>query len=701
MTIHSFYSPRAIGVLLGMLGAITCHAVWGDVDASYMTEEDLVSELALVNGPTRMAQPITMAPSSVTIIDRELIELSGAQTWADVFRLVPGAHPYSVNGNRLAVSYHGLGREFPNHLEVMVDGRSVYNPLFSTVEWGGLGLDLRDIDHIEIVRGPNAPSHGSNAFLGAINIITRKPVQDRGLAMHSTDGSLSTRDAFVRYNHSLADLDYRISLGYRHNEGFPAVATGAMEDGQELFQTDFRGTYTPNTSDIVELHFGYSNYRYGFGDPDHPDDYTPADFVTQFQSIKWQHNPTPGSDLQLHLYHNRFNGKNNVPVGLLSELMSTEIGISVDTAIAILNGLGVSDGPITLGFREVFSERYDIELEHSVALSRNLRGVWGLGVRDEAVEAESLLYRNNPIDQMSYRLFGHLEWRPNQRWVFNAGAMVEKNGLVGAFASPRVAANYLFNNNHSLRLTLARGNRSPSLLEANEFNLDQHDGLLLEAIRRTAPDVSEEKIESIELGYVATYPEQGLSLDIRAFHEQVKDGFEQYHEDVIGSPFFSDLLIVLPDRVAVRDNLANWTMNGVELQLRYQPSAAMLIAGFISHVSLQGGYMKRLAPQTFIQLDDNTPANTSALLISRQLAERFNASVTLLYQDSVYWREASKRPLDSITRADARLSYDFALGKTSGSIALVAQNIGATYADFHFNNHFDSRYYVQLELQLP
>ncbi len=668
----------------------------------YMTEKDLVSELAMVNGPARMTQPVTVAPSSVTIIDREIIELTGAQTWADVFRLVPGIQPYSINGNRHGISYHGLGREFPNHMEVMVDGRSVYDPLFASVEWSGLGIDLRDIDYIEIVRGPNAPSYGSNAFLGAINIITRQPVQDRGVALRTTYGSLNTQNGSLRYNNAWGDLNYRISAGYRHNDGFPAVEAGPMDDGQELFQTEFRGTYTPNANDNVELHFGYTRYQDGYGDPDHPDEYTPANFNTGYQSIKWQRNLTQSSNLQLYVYHYGLRGENNVPLGQLSELMSAELDIETDAALDILNDLGVSDGFITHGFREVFSERLDLELEHSVTISPELRGTWGLGIRDEAINAEALLNTFDRLDQMNYRLFGHLEWRPNPHWAFNTGAMIEKNGLVDVISSPRIAVNYLFNNNHSVRFTLARGNRSPSLLEASEFHLDQHDSLILNAIRRTAPGLSQEKLDSYEFGYVVNIPQRGISLDIRAYHESIRDGYEEYQEVVTESPFFADLLVLQDNRVAVRENIADWTMKGVELQLRYQPNASTLVMGYLAHNSLRGTvFRNRHSSADPFSIDNSAPDNTGGLLISHRLYENLTSSMTMLYEDKVRWRDSGKQLLDSVTRIDARIGYDFSIGKTRGTVALVGQNIGQTYADYHINNRFASRYYLQLELELP
>ena len=112
-------------------------------------------------------------PAAVTIIDRRTIEASAAVDVVDLFRLVPGFRAYYINANYPGVTYHALGDSNPRRLEVKVDGRSVYESIFSSVQWTTFGVELEDIDYIEVVRGANAPADGSNAFLASINIVTR------------------------------------------------------------------------------------------------------------------------------------------------------------------------------------------------------------------------------------------------------------------------------------------------------------------------------------------------------------------------------------------------------------------------------------------------------------------------------------------------------------------------------------------------
>ena len=136
-----------------------------------VTELDFLGEMPVVLSVSRLRQPASEAPSSTTVIDRETIRASGFLEIADLFRLVPGFYVGRVNGNHPVVSYHGLTGEYSPRLQVLIDGRSVYSQLFGGAEWSDLALSIDDIERIEIVRGPNAASFGSNAFFGVINII--------------------------------------------------------------------------------------------------------------------------------------------------------------------------------------------------------------------------------------------------------------------------------------------------------------------------------------------------------------------------------------------------------------------------------------------------------------------------------------------------------------------------------------------------
>ena len=95
-----------------------------------------------------------------------------------------GAHDW-------AVSVRGFNSQFANKLLVLIDGRTVYNPMFSGTFWEVQDTLLEDIDRIEIIRGPGAAQWGANAVNGVINIITKTATATQGgLATASVVGYL-------------------------------------------------------------------------------------------------------------------------------------------------------------------------------------------------------------------------------------------------------------------------------------------------------------------------------------------------------------------------------------------------------------------------------------------------------------------------------------------------------------------------------
>jgi iron complex outermembrane receptor protein len=164
-------------------------------------EEDMFfSELPIVASVSRLPQRLADAPTSVTVIDREMIRSLPIRDLNDIFRLVPGFQTYPNNTEAARVTYHGLtDEEFSPRLQVLVDGRSMYSSAFRNgVNWAVIPVAIEDIERIEVVRGTNAVSYGSNAFLGVINIITVDPSLVQGFSVTANHGNQGIRDYSLR-----------------------------------------------------------------------------------------------------------------------------------------------------------------------------------------------------------------------------------------------------------------------------------------------------------------------------------------------------------------------------------------------------------------------------------------------------------------------------------------------------------------------
>lgn len=143
------------------------------------------------------------------------------------------------------------------------------------MNWGRLGINIEDIDHVAVVRGASASTRGSKTFQGAVNINTRQPVQDSGSAVRGELGARDTQNLGLRHNDRVGKFDYRVSLGYQRDPGFPSFFhqdenSGRIDDAFETYPLGVRGTYTPSVRAALDISAGCTDDRPGFGEPDQP-----------------------------------------------------------------------------------------------------------------------------------------------------------------------------------------------------------------------------------------------------------------------------------------------------------------------------------------------------------------------------------------------------------------------------------------------
>ena len=654
--------------------------------AETLSEEDLLGPIPLQTVASRLPQTAAEAPASVTVITADMLRAAGAMNWVDVFRLVPGFQAYAANANRFGIDYHGQGRELPNHLEVMVDGRSVYDPVQSTVVWGALGIDIDDIDRIEIVRGPSAAVHGSNAFTGAVNIITRSAVQDCGTRIRSAVGGRDTEQVAVRHNDRIGNLDYRLSLGYDHNDGFSHFNAFGADDGAENWNLNLRSTYAPSLTDTFNFDSGLSRQDTEFGDADHLSDYLPIDYFGAYQRLAWEHQSSEANTIELNFYHNQLRAHSLRDYGPISGVFGVE-----PASVPLL--LGIPDQPLLEGLHTIKSDRYDLEGQQRTRVSDHLTVLWGAGAREDLVSSRFFFARNGTRDEQRYRLFGHGEWQAVPDVTLGAGAMLEKSPI-GTLLSPRLSVNYELLPNHTLRLSDAAGERAPSITEAHERQIFQLGDVVVDDMRRTAPNLGAERIDSLELAYLARFPDQGLDFDIKLFREQVRNGLDDYRESIVPvPPFFDDVRLV-------RDNVARWNTTGAEAQMTYHLSPRTWLRLHYANEDLNSRRIARFEPALVIRnFDGGTPRHSGGLLVNHRWSEAIDCGVFLYYQSAVDWRNGN--PISGFTRIDAQVTWHFTVGASRGDLQLVAQNLGQDYSEFSQANRFETAVYLRARLDLP
>ncbi len=249
------------------------------VEAPGTVETEVWDELARMSLAELLEQKIFLAsrkeepwfdsPSAVYVLHREEIRRSGATSIPELLRRVPGLHVARVNASTWAVGVRGFTRTFSNKLLVKVDGRTVYSPLFAGVYWDIQQPVLKDIERIEVIRGPGASLWGANAVNGIINIVTRNARDTHGLLLDVATGTEERLLADLRYGGAIGEsAHYRLYTNHIVRDDFvdaKPVPGGPPDvktfDGWRFHQGGLRLDWEPGDRDRVTLLGAYYDGR--------------------------------------------------------------------------------------------------------------------------------------------------------------------------------------------------------------------------------------------------------------------------------------------------------------------------------------------------------------------------------------------------------------------------------------------------------
>ena len=668
------------------LGAsmFACGALFAS-DDYVLTEEDFLVEIPLVSGPTHMDQTLAQTPASVTIIDRQTIQASTAVGLIDLFRLVPGFQTYFVDGSRMGTTYHALGDEYPRRLEVKVDGRSVYESLFSAVEWSSLGVTLDEIEYIEVVRGANAAADGSNAFLASINIVTRSPLLDSGWVVNSQLGTGATRNASVAYTGKLGSAHHRTTLSFRRNDGFDDSSFKEtpiiVNDSSENITANFRGLWTPTASDSVEFQAGVSDSDLGIGERE----YFNRNIFYRYQYVNWTRLTRGGNKIKLALYHNDLDITDETTPLTLSEA----IGVPDTSPYWPLPGL--PDKLVIDDSNHSESERWDLELRSTFNPLDNLRAVTGVALRYDRVAGQELFDSSDDMTRTSHRAYSNLEWTATDKLVFNAGLIYEDNTSADSYHSYRVAGNYQLNQNHIFRIAHNRSFRSPTLLENMQKQVVRYnENIILDASVISDSDIDNEQLRSIEFGYVGYLFDQSLNLDMCIYHEQLTDVINERRS---GYPDLDNF-------VNIRDNTDTLDVDGFEIQVQYKPDERFMLRGYYSFSDIDGWTLYTSPPAIEIRdLGEYSLKHGAGLMASYRYDSGITISSTANYNAAT--KHFRGQPVESHTRVDLKAAKRVTAGRSKIDLSFTVQNVGDPYSEFYQYHNFETQYILGVRLSMP
>lgn len=232
---------RAVCIAASIL-ALPSHAMGTDPDDIAGLSLEALSQVR-VTSVSRRSEPVADAAASIFVISADSIKRAGAATLPEALRLAPNLQVARVDARNYAVTARGFNSAFENKLLVLIDGRSVYTPLFSGVFWDAQDVVLEDVERIEVISGPGATMWGANAVNGVINIITKAAGATQGTQVSATyERDLITGS--VRHGGALAGgLRYRTYLKSSEHEDIERENGIASLTGWKRSQAGFRADW--------------------------------------------------------------------------------------------------------------------------------------------------------------------------------------------------------------------------------------------------------------------------------------------------------------------------------------------------------------------------------------------------------------------------------------------------------------------------
>ncbi len=642
------------------LVAVLTGGPWALAQAqAVLSERDFLTDVPLVLSVSRLPQRLEDTPGAVTVIDRDMIRLSGARDVADLLRLVPGFQT-SMSFESIApqATYHGGFSSFSNRMQVLVDGRSVYSPYFiGSVEPGLQTVAMDDIERIEVLRGSNSAAYGARAFLGVINIITRDPVDTLGPQLSMSTGSNALGDARASIGWLAEKASFRLAVDRRSDAGL----AGASGDNR-IDRFNLRADFHPSGGDEMQLRLGALTLGAGKGDPNNLDNLArDTRYRSSYMQLNWRRSLDQDQDLALSYSHGHENYNDTFPYSLQA------FGINDSVAIDA-GGASRSDA---------------LSLQHTWRQGSRLRMVWGAEWRNEQVVSRPVYNTDDALVTQFWRLFGNVEWRPEKNLVLNAGAMSESSNSSGGSFAPRLMLNWHLAEGQTLRVGGSRAYRPPSTYEQFADVRYSWNGHLLEVNTLASGNVRPESVLSRELGYLGAWPQRGLNLDVRAFHERI-DGF------------ITQLNTVRPKDYA---NTENFSIHGLEYQLKWQPWSGSHIAlnqTYLNFSLIDHGFRNGVA----VDFGNALPAPQLASTLTWFQKLPGNLDLSIMHQDNGTMTPQRTGPdhQAAMTRTDLRLAAPLRWGARRGELALVVQNLGSPYLDSDPAYAFQRRVFVTLRI---
>jgi iron complex outermembrane recepter protein len=470
-------------VLLLGCACVSAHADQGMAaqGVAAVSEMALFEEIPMVSLATRTEQPINEAPAAMSIITSDEIARSGYTNVIDLLRSQVGLNIFQTNANFSTVTTRGMTDTEVDKIQVLVDGRSVFDPINGSMFWTDNIIFIEDIDHIEIVRGSNSVLFGYNAFNGIINIVTKDPKKTQGLLTKVTVGTQSTQQYFSRFGATAGKLDLRVSWEKYHSQGSGDDEGHETRDAWRLNAGNLRGRYTVSDDINFEFFGGEKQGVYGSQESGNFGDFR---LISRYAQLKYNQKLSEDSNLHLQTFGE----------GVFKQ---------------DLNFATKSDPQ---NENDAAWKSYDFEFSHDFKAGEKNAFVWGAGWRRYQGRLDILKAPTNFYHDTIMRVFANDAITLTDKLMWYCGGEYAENSFTGHNWSTRQTLMYQFIKGHFLRATYALNYHAYGFMK----NL-----IAIGPLYRPADDLKSEQVKAYELGYRGSYLDDKLSVNVEVYQNEV------------------------------------------------------------------------------------------------------------------------------------------------------------------------------------
>jgi iron complex outermembrane recepter protein len=425
-----------------------------------------------ISSVSKKPELLSDAPAAIYVITQEDIRRSGATSIPEILRLAPNLQVARVDASQYAITARGFNSTTANKLLVLIDGRSVYTPLYSGVFWDAQDVRTENIERIEVISGAGGTLWGSNAVNGVINIITNNSSDTQG-GLVSLGAGNAENGASVRYGGKFGETaTYRI-YGKKFNRDDTIMENG--NSAQDAWHKELAGFRTDWSADSDTLMLQGQAYDSSIDQAINDNKELSGGNLL----ARWNRNLQDGASLQVQTYYDH---TRRVYPGTFGEVLDT----------------------------------YDVDVQHGFHWRNNHDVVWGGGYRysrDAVTNSAVLAFLPADKDLTLANVFAQDDVTLAERLKLTVGLRLERNNYTGLENQPNLRLAWKPSDQALLWSSIARVVRTPSRVDRELFAPGNPPYTFLDG----GPDFQSEKLTAYEVGYRAT-PSQRASFSISTFY---------------------------------------------------------------------------------------------------------------------------------------------------------------------------------------